>query len=108
MYKFLLDHDFVIRTIDKILFKFTKGDYSLLVHIYVYDTIFSFTNPKICEKFSKLMQDKFEMMMMEELTFFLGRKVKQLDNGIFINQEKNTQELLMMFGIESCVVGSTA
>lgn len=44
--KFLNDHDFVIGTVDKTLFKFTKGDHILLIHIYVADIIFWSPNPK--------------------------------------------------------------
>ena len=37
----------------------------LLVQIYVDDIIFGSTNEKLCEKFSALMQSKYEMSMME-------------------------------------------
>lgn len=100
--KFFLDHDFVIGTVDKTLFKFVKDDHILLVQIYVDDIIFGSTNPKLCEKFSKIMQEKFEMSMMGELTFFLGLQVKQLEKGIFINQSKYTRELIKKFGMENC------
>ena len=40
------------------------------------------------------MQKEFEMSMMGELTLFLGLQIKQTKNGIFINQEKYTNELL--------------
>ena len=74
--KFLFDHDFTIGTVDKTLFKFEKDSHILLVQIYVDDIIFGSTNPKLCDRFSKMMQDKFEMSMMGELTFFLGLQVK--------------------------------
>ena len=42
-----------------------------------------------CAKGSpKLMQSKYEMSMMGELTFFLGLQVHQRSKGIFINQAK--------------------
>jgi len=44
----------------------------ILVQLYVDDIIFGATNETLCEDFSKLMQTKFEMSMMEELMFFLG------------------------------------
>ena len=47
------------------------------------------------------------MSMMGELTFFLGLQVRQLTNGIFINQVKYTKELLKKFGMESCSAMST-
>ena len=46
------------------------------------------------------MQGEFEMSMMGELTFFLGLQIKQMNEGIFINQAKYTKELLKKFGME--------
>ncbi|XP_073121777.1 uncharacterized protein [Henckelia pumila] len=91
----------------KNLFKFVKGDHTLLVQIYVDDIIFGSSNPKLYKKFSKMMHDKFEMSMMGELTFFLGLQVRQIDKGIFINQVKYTKEFLKKFGMENCSAAST-
>ncbi|XP_047339717.1 uncharacterized protein LOC124943211 [Impatiens glandulifera] len=52
-------------------------------------------------------QDKFEMSMMGELTFFLGLQVQQLEARTFINQEKYTKELLKKFNMENCSTAST-
>ncbi|XP_073152802.1 secreted RxLR effector protein 161-like [Henckelia pumila] len=84
-----------------------KNDYTLLVQIYVDDIIFVTTNPKLCKKFFKLMQDKFEMSMMGELTLFLGSQVKQLENGTFIIQNIYTKKLLKNFGMENCSASTT-
>ncbi|KAK6117843.1 hypothetical protein DH2020_048415 [Rehmannia glutinosa] len=72
----------------------------LLVQIYVEDIIFGSTNKELCDKFSNLMQNKFEMSMMGELTFFLGLQVKQLKDGTFISQTKYTRDLMKKFGME--------
>jgi len=45
------------------------------VQIYVDDIIFGYTNASLCKKFSKLMQDEFEMSMTGELKFFLGIQI---------------------------------
>ena len=66
----------------------------ILVQIYVDDIIFGSTNPSLCEEFSKCMRNEFEMSMMEELSFFLGLQIKQLKDGIFLNREKYTKDLL--------------
>lgn len=42
-------------------------------------------NPKMYEKFYKLMHEKFEISMMDELIFFIRLQVKYLDNEIFTN-----------------------
>ncbi|XP_059669158.1 uncharacterized mitochondrial protein AtMg00810-like [Cornus florida] len=46
------------------------------------------------------MSNTFEMIMVGELTFFLGLQVKQLDDGIFISQSKYAKELVKKFGMK--------
>nr|GFB11223.1 hypothetical protein [Tanacetum cinerariifolium] len=45
---------------------------------------------------------RFEMLMMEEMTFFLGLQVNQSPCGIFINKSKYVLEILNKYGMESC------
>nr|GEW79013.1 copia protein [Tanacetum cinerariifolium] len=74
----------------------------LLVQIYVDDIIFGSTNPKLSKQFEKLMHSKFEMSMTGELKFFLGIQIYQSPHGIFINQAKYAQEILIKHGMTSC------
>nr|GEX99403.1 hypothetical protein [Tanacetum cinerariifolium] len=74
----------------------------LLVKIYVDDIIFGSTNPKLSKQFEKLMHGKFEMSMIGELKFFLGIQIHQSPLGIFINQAKYAQEILIKHGMTSC------
>jgi len=69
---FLIKNDFKRGQVDTTLFRRTLEKYILVVQIYVDDIIFGSTNASLCKKFSKLMQDEFEMSMMGELKFFLG------------------------------------
>nr|GFB08483.1 hypothetical protein [Tanacetum cinerariifolium] len=48
------------------------------------------------------MHSKFEMPMMGELKFFLGIQINQSPRGIFINQPKYAQEILIKHGMTSC------
>lgn len=41
----------------------------------------------MCEEFSNIGQNEFEMSMMGELRFFLSLQIKQLNGGIFTCQE---------------------
>ncbi|KAK6138544.1 hypothetical protein DH2020_027711 [Rehmannia glutinosa] len=86
--------------VDRTLFRIQDGESILLVQIYVDDIIFGSTNKELCDKFSNLMQGKFEMSMMGELTFLLGLQVKQLKDGTFISQTKYTRDLMKKFGME--------
>jgi hypothetical protein len=64
------------------------------------DIIFGSTNKCFCDKFSKIMIDRFEMSMMEELKFFLGFQINQLEDDTFISQTKYTHDLLKKFGMD--------
>jgi len=55
----------------------------------------------MCQEFSKLMQEEFEMSLMGELTFFLGLQIKQTRDGIFLSQTKYALELLK-FDMQDC------
>jgi hypothetical protein len=46
------------------------------------------------------MIQKFEMSMMGELKYFLGFKIKQLQDGTFICQTKYIQDILNKFGMK--------
>nr|GEY33482.1 retrovirus-related Pol polyprotein from transposon TNT 1-94 [Tanacetum cinerariifolium] len=54
----------------------------------------------MCDEFSKIMHDEFEMSMMGELNFFLGLQIKQIEDGIFFNQSEYIKEMLKKFGLE--------
>ncbi|KAK6117405.1 hypothetical protein DH2020_048861 [Rehmannia glutinosa] len=97
---FLTDNGFTKGKVDRTLFRIQDGESILFVQIYVDDIIFGSTNKELCDKFSNLMQDKFEMSMIGELTFFLGLQVKQLKYGTFISQTKYTRDLMKKFGME--------
>ena len=75
--EFLLENGFSRGVINKTLFiKMHKND-MILVQVYVDDIIFGSTNDQLCSRFAKLMQSKYEMSMMGELTYFLGLQVSQ-------------------------------
>nr|GEV09274.1 hypothetical protein [Tanacetum cinerariifolium] len=79
----------------------------LLVHVYVDDIIFGSTKKQLCKAFEKLKKDKFQMISMGELTFFLGLQVKQKDDGIFISQDKYVAKILRKFGFTDVKSAST-
>ncbi|GKC52145.1 retrovirus-related pol polyprotein from transposon TNT 1-94 [Tanacetum coccineum] len=76
--------------------------YDELSNFLVDDIIFGSTNPKLSKKFEKLMHIKFEMSMIGELKFFLGIQIHQSPRGIFINQAKYAQKILIKHGLTSC------
>jgi hypothetical protein len=53
------------------------------------------------------MESEFQISMMGELTFFLGIKVKQTKQGIFMHQAKYTKDLIKKFNMTELNVVST-
>jgi hypothetical protein len=51
----------------------------------------------LCEEFSRIMIQKFEMSMIGELKYFLGFQIKQLQQSTFICQTKYIQDILKKF-----------
>jgi hypothetical protein len=54
------------------------------------------------QKFSKDMQNEFEMSFLGYLNLFLGLHICLHDKGIFISQTKYIREILKKFGVEDC------
>ncbi|GKD15672.1 retrovirus-related pol polyprotein from transposon TNT 1-94 [Tanacetum coccineum] len=104
---YLLDNGFYRGQIDKTLFiKRVKGDI-LLVQVYVDDIIFGSTKKSLCTDFEQIMHKRFQMILIGELTFFLGLQVKQKEDGIFISQDKYVGEILKKCGFSSVRTANT-
>nr|GEY70464.1 retrovirus-related Pol polyprotein from transposon TNT 1-94 [Tanacetum cinerariifolium] len=99
---FLVSKGFSKGSIDPTLFITKHRGDILLEQIYVDDIIFGSTNPNLSKRFEKLMHSKFKMSMMGEQKFFLGIQIHQSPRGIFINQAKYAQEILIKHGMTSC------
>jgi hypothetical protein len=54
----------------------------------------------LSHKFAKDMQNEFEMMLLGELSFFMGLQICQRNQGIFISQTNYIREMLKRFGME--------
>jgi hypothetical protein len=87
---FLITNAFKVGKADPTLFIKTCDGDLFVCQIYVDDIIFSSTNQKSCEEFSRVMTQTFEMSMMGELNYFLGFQVKQLKDDTFISQTDMT------------------
>jgi hypothetical protein len=79
----------------------------ILVQVYVDDIIFGSTSDALCSEFQNVMNKKFEMSSMGEMTFFLGLQVKQDDKGILIHQGKYVADILAKFNLADSKGAST-
>ncbi|GJS69540.1 retrovirus-related pol polyprotein from transposon TNT 1-94 [Tanacetum coccineum] len=97
---FLIKHEYSMGMVDNTLFTKRSKSHLIIVQIYVNDIIFGSTSQNLCDDFTKIMNDEFEMSMMGELNFFLGLQIKQIEDGIFFNQSKYIKEMLKKSGLE--------
>ena len=104
---FLINKEFQRGKVDTTLFIKKIKNHLLVAQVYVDDIIFGSTNVSMCEDFAKVMQGEFKMSHMGELTYFLGLQIKQLKDGIFINQAKYIKELLKKYNLENAKFIST-
>jgi hypothetical protein len=96
---FLLDHGYVMGSVDKTLFALNHNTDFLLVQIYVDNIIFGGTSHTLVSRFQEMMESEFQIFMMGELTFFLGIQVKQTKQNTFVHQAKYTKDLIKKFNM---------
>ena len=86
--QFLLSKGYKRGEVDMTLFTLIEGTHILLMQVYVDDTIYGSTNPKLVADFENHMKSEFEMSQVGELTFFLGLQVLQGKDGTRVHQKK--------------------
>jgi hypothetical protein len=82
---FLLEHGYVMESVDKTLFTLKYGNDFLLIQIYVNDIIFGGSSHSLVCSVHEMIENEFHMSLMVELTFFLGIQVKQTKQSTFIH-----------------------
>jgi hypothetical protein len=96
---FLLDHGYVMGSVDKTRLTLKHDNDFLLLQIYVDDIILGGSSHALMSSFKEMMENKFQMCLMGELTFFLGIQVKQTKQGTCIHQTKYTKDLMKKFNV---------
>ncbi|GKC63163.1 retrovirus-related pol polyprotein from transposon TNT 1-94 [Tanacetum coccineum] len=79
---FLIKQEYSMGMVDNTLFTKKSKSHLIIVQIYVDDIIFGSTCQNLCDDFSKILHDEFEMSMMGKLNFFLGLQIKQMKDEI--------------------------
>ena len=80
-----MSHRFTRGKTNQTLFIKREDGELIVAQVYVDDIIFGSMKDKLAHSFSKLMQAKFEISMIGELTHFLGLQIHQQDSGIFLS-----------------------
>lgn len=83
--KYLYQQGFKKGYVDSNLYIKIEGNLIIIVVVYVDDIIFARNKDSLCKEFADQMQSKFEMLMLGELSYFLGLQMSQLNKGIFIS-----------------------
>jgi hypothetical protein len=96
---FLLDHGYVMGSVDKTLFTLKYDNDLLPVQIYVDDIIFDGSYHVLVSSFQEMMENEFYMSMIGELTFFIGIQVRQTKQGTFVHQAKYMKDLMKKFNM---------
>jgi hypothetical protein len=96
---FLLEHEYIMGSVDKTFFTLNHGTGFLLVQIYVDDIIFGSSSHTLVSRFQEMMENEFQMSMMGELTLFLGIQVKKAKQGTFVHQVKYTKDPMKKFNM---------
>ncbi|GAU22946.1 hypothetical protein TSUD_326740 [Trifolium subterraneum] len=82
--------------------KHSGKDKLIIVSLYVDDLIFTRNDQELFDKFKHSMKKIFAMTDLGRMRYFLGIEVLQIDNGIFICQQKYAFEILDRFGMREC------
>jgi len=72
----------------------------LIIVVCVDDIIFGSNEESMSQNFSSIMQQEFEMSLVDELTYFFGLQVQQNKDGIFLSQTKYLKQILRKYNIE--------
>lgn len=84
-----------------------QGNEFLIVCLYVDDTIYMDSSHSFVIEFKSYMMARFEMSDLGLLYYFLGLKVKQAEDRVFISQRKYARDLLKKFNVLSCKIVAT-
>ena len=74
--QYLVSHGFTRGKADQTLFIKREDGELIVAQVYVDDIIFGSTKDELAHSFSKLMQAKFEMSLIGELTHFFGFQIR--------------------------------
>lgn len=109
-YKFnncLLEFGFQCSFPDPSLFVYHQGTYVIYLLLYVNDMILTGNNDTMLGKLLEKLSSVFRMKDMGALHYFLGIQVHYCEDGLFLNQSKYAQDLLITAGMQDCAPMST-
>lgn len=104
---YLLKNGFKRRENEHTLYIKSNGNDILILCLYVDDLIYTSSSDLLVEEFSKAMMTEFEMTDLGLLKYFLGIEVTQMNDGIFISQERYFSNMIHKRKMGNCKPMST-
>ncbi|GKF45381.1 retrovirus-related pol polyprotein from transposon TNT 1-94 [Tanacetum coccineum] len=109
---FRIKQEYKIGMVDNTLFTKKKSLNLIIVQIYVHNIVFSLTCQDMCDEFSKIMHDDFEMSMMGEVTLEDGIFFKEMPKKFGLEDSKPMKtsmslDTILMKGVECESIDST-
>nr|GEX50798.1 ribonuclease H-like domain-containing protein [Tanacetum cinerariifolium] len=103
----LVEHGFNQSKSDYSLFtKSLNGNFIALL-VYVNDIIITGNNSSKIEKLKAFLNTKFMIKDLGRLKYFLGIEVIDIENGLCLSQRKYSLDLLIEFGLLTCMPSAT-
>ena len=84
-----------------------KEDEKLFVLTWVDDLVIAGNSQTEINKLKSLLESKFKMDDRRDLEWFLGMRILQTEEGITLDQEKYTQNILEQFNMQNCKPSKT-
>ena len=104
---FLLNFGFICSLRDPSLFIYRRNGDIMLLLLYVDDNALTGSNNKLISKLLEALNKEFKMKDLGQFHYFLGLQAQFHSQGLFLNQEKYTEDLLHISGMSECTPVST-
>ena len=95
----LIHPGFIQSKADYSLFTRRHGDIFVVLLVYVDDVLIACNDKAEVDRFKVMLNDKFKLIDLGDLKYFLGLEVARLDKGIALYQRKHTLKLLNDAGL---------
>ncbi len=99
---FLRDYGFTQSVTDPCLYHLKRDGSEMALVLYVDDLVYGSSSQGMIEKFKKALEQKFKVVHLGALNWYLGIEIVRKGETTFINQRKYVEDLLVKFNLEGC------
>ena len=107
LHKHLIDMQFIQSISDPCIYVGKINGQLVFVAVYVDDLIIAAKQSSVIDKTKKLFAQKFSVKDMGQLHYFLGVRIIQTTNSVWLSQEKYCNNILERYGMSNCAPVAT-